>query len=582
MSFLLNELTKILEGKFLTPYFLPIVYLPQKKIMGYKAIIRGPADSPLHSPRSLLDTAERFKLSAKLEYIREEITLNRYASLKIKEKLFIIINPSVVQQPDFKKKVILKYMDQLGIDPASIIIVIELTEFKPIDNLKLIRNAVTYYRKLGFEIAISDLGAAYLGLSRWSELQIAYVEIDRHFIRGIHDDPLKFNLVRSIQDIAGSFNCKLIAEGIETEDEFKIIEKLGITHAHGHYFGRPMLDPLKKIDQALFVVSDKTDKFNTIKADYIAQSIAPISSKTAISQVMKLFHDNSDINILPLVDNQVASGIIFREPFLLKLLSSHYGMDLYGKKPIQTFIDKTPLSFDKNISIELISKQLTSSMRNDQAFIITNDGKYTGIGTTLDLLEEITHQQIYNAEHANPLTLLPGSVPINHKINQLLASKIPFSFGYFDLDYFKPFNDVYGYNAGDDIIKLVARILTQHIPTESGWVGHIGGDDFIVIILGNNWLMCCENILEAFKMAVPNYYKDEDIKAGGIFTENRQGEKCFFPMLSLSAGLVDPVSTSQCQSHVDIADLASQSKKRHPSFSSLQFKKSLLSVVICI
>jgi EAL domain-containing protein (putative c-di-GMP-specific phosphodiesterase class I)/GGDEF domain-containing protein/CBS domain-containing protein len=560
MSFLLNELTKILKGKFLTPYFLPIVSLPEMKIMAYKAIIHGPSDSPLHSLRSLLDSAERFNLSAKLEYICEEITLNRYASLNIKEKLFIVINPSVAQQPDFKKKEILKYMDKLGIDPASIII--ELTEFKPIDNFKLIRNAVTYYRKLDFETAISYLGAAYLGFSRWSELQISYVEIDRHFIRGIQDDPLKINLVRSIQDIASSFNCKLIAEGIETEDEFKTIEKLGITHGHGHYFGRPMLIPLKKIDPALFVVSDKTDKFNTIKAAHIAQSIAPISSETTISQVMKLFHENSDINILPLVDKQAASGIIFREPFLLKLLSSQYGMALYGKKPIQTFIDKTPLSFDQNTSIELISTQLTSSMRNDPAFIITDAGKYTGIGTTLDLLEEITRQQIYNAKHANPLTLLPGSVPINHKINQLMASKIPFSFGYFDLDYFKPFNDVYGYNTGDDIIKLVAHILTQHIPTESGWVGHIGGDDFIVIILGNDWFERCENILEAFKMAIPNYYKDEDINAGGIFTENRQGVKCFFPMLSLSAGLVDPVSVSQCQSHVDIADLASQSKKQ--------------------
>jgi hypothetical protein len=78
------------------------------KIMAYKAIIHGPSDSPLHSLRSLLDSAERFNLSAKLEYICEEITLNRYASLNIKEKLFIVINPSVAQQPDFKKK---KYLN---------------------------------------------------------------------------------------------------------------------------------------------------------------------------------------------------------------------------------------------------------------------------------------------------------------------------------------------------------------------------------------------------------------------------------------------------------------------------------------
>jgi len=177
-------------------------------------------------------------------------------------------------------------------------------------------------------------------------------------------------------------------------------------------------------------------------------------------------------------------------------------------------------------------------------------------------VEEITKQQIRNAKHANPLTLLPGSVPINDRINQLLQAKIPFSFGYFDLDHFKPYNDVYGYNAGDDIIKAVADILAEYIPEDSGLVGHIGGDDFIVILLANDWVASCEHILETFKNTVPNYYNDEDIKAGGINTENRAGEKCFFPLICLSVGLIDPISTSKCQSHVDLADLASQAKKQ--------------------
>jgi diguanylate cyclase (GGDEF)-like protein len=288
----------------------------------------------------------------------------------------------------------------------------------------------------------------------------------------------------------------------------------------------------------------------------------PVSAETAISEVMSLFHGDSDLTILPLVDDNVASGIIFRDHFLFKLFSNRYGIELYGKKPIKSFIEKAPLSFDQNTPIELVSKQLTSTMRNDQAFIITNDGDYAGIGTILKLLEEITRQQIHNAKHANPLTLLPGSVPINEQIDQLLAAKIPFSFGYFDLDHFKPFNDVYGYSAGDDIIKAVADTLTQYIPAESGRVGHIGGDDFIVIFMGQDWIKCCENILESFENTVPAYYSDKDIKTGGIHTENRVGESCFFPLISLSVGLVDSISTSQCQSHVDIADLASEAKKQ--------------------
>ncbi len=391
-----------------------------------------------------------------------------------------------------------------------------------------------------------------------------YVKINRNFIHGIHNDPFKRDVVQSAQALAGSFDCLIIAEGIETIDEFKVEEKIGINYAQGPFFAEPTAIPLKKIDKALFISSNDYDVCTKIKAAHITKLITPICSKTLISEVMDIFHHNVDLTILPLIDDKVSTGIVFREHFLSQLFTSRFGIELYGKKTIQTFIDKPPLSFDQNVSIEFISKQLTSTMRIDQAFIITDNGEYAGIGTTLDLLEEITKQQIRNAKHANPLTLLPGSVPINDRINQLLQAKIPFSFGYFDLDHFKPYNDVYGYSAGDDIIKAVADILVEHVPEGSGLglVGHIGGDDFIVIFLANDWVSSCEHILEIFKNTVPNFYNDEDIKAGGINTENRTGEKCFFPLICLSVGLIDPISTSKCQSHVELADLASQAKKQ--------------------
>ena len=285
MSILHNELTKILNSKQLAPHFQPIVSLSQKKIMGYEALIRGPSDSPLHSPFNLFDTAERFDLSTKLEYICREVTIRCYAGLNIKEKLFINVSPSVLLQPDFKKGETLKLLDQFGIDPRFV--VIELTEHQPTDDFQLMREALTHYRKMGFEIAIDDLGAGYSGLRLWSELQPEYVKIDMHFIQGIHNDPIKLNFVRSIQNIASSLNCNVIAEGIETEDEFKVVEQLGITHAQGYYFARPTAIPLGKIDKSLFIARNQPDQFNTTKASRIAKFIIPVSSETAISEVMR-------------------------------------------------------------------------------------------------------------------------------------------------------------------------------------------------------------------------------------------------------------------------------------------------------
>lgn len=560
-----KEINSILDGKLLTPHFQPIVSLNQQKIMGYEALIRGPADSQLHNPFDLFATAEQFNLSIKLEFLCREITIQRYADLDIKEKLFINASPGVLLQPDFKKGETLRLLDQYGVSPHSVII--ELTEHTPADNYEIMRVSAQHYRSMGFQIALDDLGAGYSGLRLWAELLPEYVKIDKHFIRGLHDDRIKLNFVRSIQSMAVSLNCNVIAEGIETEQEFKVIEKLGVTHAQGYYFARPAAVPLQKVDSSLFIsATDRTrdykaDPFNITTAAHIITNVTPISSTTSISDVMNLFHQDRELTVLPLVDDLIATGIIFRDKFLTKLFSSRYGIDLHGKHPIKTFIENTPLCVDKNMPIDLVSKQLTTAMNHDPAFIITDNREYLGIGTLLDLLAEFTRQQIDNAKHANPLTLLPGSVPINNQINQLLTSKIPFGFGYFDLDNFKPFNDVYSYDAGDEIIKVVADTLTRFIPEECGRIGHIGGDDFIVIFTCNDWLIRCKNILESFKNNVQSHYSADDIKATGIHAENRTGDKCFFPLISLSIGLVDPVSTSLCQSHVDIADLASEAKK---------------------
>lgn len=563
MSALHNELIKILEDEKLTPYFQPIVSIAHKKIIGYEALIRGPSGSPLYTPFVLFTTADRFDLSNKLEYLSREISLKHYASLNLNEKLFINVSPSVLLHPDFKTTITRHFHNEFGLDPTSV--VIEITEHQATDSYRLMRDVVGHCRDIGFQIALDDLGAGYSGLRLWTELQPDYVKIDKHFIEGLHKDTVKSHFVRSIQSIASSLRCHVIAEGVETEEEFKAIEKLGIHYAQGFYFAKPAPVPLEKIDSALMATESPSPQspnpYHSNTAQHIVSYISPLSAETCIGDVMQWFQGNSELTILPLVDNGQASGLMFRERFFAKLFSSRYGLELYGKKPAKSFVEKQPLSFEQDTPLESVSQQLTSALGNETAFVITEKGAYVGVGTVRDLLEVITRQQIQNAKHANPLTLLPGSVPVNDYINRLLANHQAFAVGYFDLDNFKPFNDVYGYSAGDDIIKAVAETLQFHIGKDCGLVGHIGGDDFIVVFTCDNWLQCCEDILAAFEKRVPQYYRADDSKAGGIYAEDRSGTPCFFPLISLSVGIVAPDACCRCQSHVDIADLAASAKK---------------------
>ena len=95
------------------------------------------------------------------------------------------------------------------------------------------------------------------------------------------------------------------------------------------------------------------------------------------------------------------------------------------------------------------------------------------------------------ARYANPLTLLPGNVPIQEHIERLLQSQRPFAVAYCDLDHFKPYNDVYGYKRGDQVIQRLGRILVECAAPEVDFVGHIGGDDFIVVFENADWPERC-------------------------------------------------------------------------------------------
>nr|WP_305909328.1 EAL domain-containing protein [Methylomarinum sp. Ch1-1]MDP4522233.1 EAL domain-containing protein [Methylomarinum sp. Ch1-1] len=152
--------------------------------------------------------------------------------------------------PAFKKGKTLAFLRQAGIDAGRI--VIEITEQQPTDNFPLMRDAVSHYRGMGFEIALDDLGAGYSGLRLWTELLPDYVKIDRHFIQDIDKDAVKLKFVRSLQSMAAATHCRVIAEGVETAGEYHVVQALGLDLAQGYYFARPSAQAVTEISASLF------------------------------------------------------------------------------------------------------------------------------------------------------------------------------------------------------------------------------------------------------------------------------------------------------------------------------------------
>ena len=143
--------------------------------------------------------------------------------------------------------------------------------------------------------------------------------------------------------------------------------------------------------------------------------------------------------------------------------------------------------------------------------------------------------------HVHPSTRLPGTDIIENCISRQLAKGALFAVAYADLDHFKEFNDRYGYHEGDRVIRVLARILhdvVKGVCGEEGFVGHIGGDDFIFIIPASTVQSVCSEIVEVFDLLVPFQYSESDRKAGYYFGKDRRGQLHRVPLMTLSIGVV--------------------------------------------
>ena len=161
----------------------------------------------------------------------------------------------------------------------------------------------------------------------------------------------------------------------------------------------------------------------------------------------------------------------------------------------------------------------------------------------------------------HPTTRLPGTVQVERDLGERMARGQTFAVCYADLDHFKEFNDRYGYNSGDKVILLLSKILRDIVRAlaPGGFVGHIGGDDFIFNAPLQYMEACCDEIISIFDELVPYQYTAEDRRAGYFLGKDRRGSVHRIPLMTLSIGVV----TNQLQGFghsAQVSELAAEMK----------------------
>ncbi|MFA5059399.1 MAG: response regulator [Candidatus Omnitrophota bacterium] len=164
---------------------------------------------------------------------------------------------------------------------------------------------------------------------------------------------------------------------------------------------------------------------------------------------------------------------------------------------------------------------------------------------------------------ANPLSHLPGNVSIMEEFQKRIDSNTNFAVGYADLDKFKAYNDKYGFEHGDSVIRETARVLIKAVREKGGmdaFLGHVGGDDFVFVADDEKTDAICQKIIEEFDKISPTFYNEEDRKNGFILAKDRQNNEVRIGLLSISVGIVS--SASQKITHIaQIGEIGAELKK---------------------
>lgn len=566
---LLAAFMDILTQRRLSAVFQPLINMASGELIGYEGLIRGPQDSPFQSPFNLFKTARDHHLTSRLEKLCREVVLSQFAALRLPGKIFLNISPECLIEAgeDFCAK--LDFLEKIGIEPGRVIL--ELTENQATHDYQHMREVLQRCRALGFQIAIDDLGEGFSSLRLWSEIKPDYVKIDMHFIQGIDHDPVKLQFVQSIQLIAGKSGTMTIAEGIETESELQLLQELGIGFGQGYHIARPQAQPAKAIGAELIerirrhaALSHPRQMpgFNLPTALKLLRIVPVVTPDTPTNHVYDIFAGDPKLEVVAVVRDGMPLGIVNRFA-LIDRLARPYQRELYGKRSCTYFMTPKPLAVDKNVRLQELSLMIVEAETHhfSNGFAITDQGQYIGVGATQDVMREITQMQINAARYANPLTQLPGNVPINEEIDRRVAAEHSFVVCYGDIDHFKPFNDVYGYRRGDDVIRMTGSILARYCVPGADFLGHVGGDDFIVLFQSSDWENRCHEILRDFSASVQEFFSEEDRMQGGYSSADRRGNRVFHPLVTLSLGVVKIAAGQHCSSY-QIAAAAAEAKKQ--------------------
>lgn len=563
-----QEIHTLLDSHSLLAKFCPVADFTDCSIAGYRASVRGPAGVLRGSYERLTQVSTHIGRLHHFACDTFGAVLAKFLEHECRGWVFAPVPKGTIEAFGMPlAKELVHIAQSSGLAPERVVLV--LPDIRA-DAYPQAAQWLHYVRAQGLRVAARTLLCQRARQQLWSQVELDFSLLDEETLSS-----LDFSAPQELQSLLQTElqqGRQWLADGIGHKNELHALMQAGVRYGASHFIGRPNVVPTRALSAAAHkaIMAGNHDSASLgfqpspVLERLLIKSL-PVTPNTFAGQVFDSFESNPDLRAVAVVQEGKPLGLISRYE-MIDVMARSFRKEIFGQKPCQRFMDDEPLMVDIHTPLEEVTNLVVGADPRHliSGFVVTERGHYLGIGWVQDLLREVTSMQMESARYANPLTQLPGNVPINQHIDQLLGTRAEHCVVYCDLDNFKPFNDVYGYAKGDEVIKLTARVLSEFCDPALDYVGHIGGDDFILICRSPDWQARCQAILKSFATDIACFFSNDDLERGGYVTENRKGLPEFHPLISLSLGAVE-VRPGMFNNHLEVAKVAAEVKKKAKS-----------------
>lgn len=539
-----SDLGRILRNERFTQLFQPVVDAMEQRTVCYEVFTRGVY--PIESPGDLFRAARQSGLLWETEQASRRSALRRIATIKdlAGTMCFLNVSPDVICDERMTPGHILGSMEEFGLGPHAV--GIEITS--PVHEApRTFERKLTELAAAGLVFSVDDADPSNERHMKVLELlKPAYAKLPRNLVHNLgRFDMGQQNIRKALETLKG-IGTSLVAKGLEDRDELEVLISLGIRLVQGYLAARPETRP-PEIQEDFESASLRAAA--ALLSTNRAGSDCPVGEVTRMPMVVekgvvsceemdRTFQHNPEIDHAVVVENSKPVGLVTRTGFYLNT-GGRFGYSVFQRETVDALAQTDPMTAGDGVRVTEVSRAAMGRAPErvyDPVVVVDWSGDLVGTVTVKSLLDRTIEAERTNSGALDPLTDLPGNVSVRRKLSEAISLKA-FSLLLTNINGFRAFNLVHGFQSGDRMILLLSELIKKHVGTyvRDAFIGQMNQDRFAVVSFTSVPGDCLDSICREFdRRSASLFYSWEEQERGSMELVTRSGSRVTFPLCTVS------------------------------------------------